>query len=475
MPSEFLSVLEAASVLAVSEQHVRTLLRNKSLVGDRIGRSWIIPVDALDAYRNGSSCQTILRDQVITRDRESNYVALSFFSGALGLDLGLERAGIDVLLASEIDPATRETIAANRPGIALIGDIREYNDESIRLAAGLEVSDEIDLIVGGPPCQAFSTAGRRLGFHDERGNVFLKYIELIGKLKPKYAVIENVRGLMSAPWTHIPHELRGDQQGAISSEEQPGGALRYIIDLLQNFGYSVSFNLYNAANYGAPQIRERIIIICSRDGSRVPYLTPTHSNDCKFNMPTWRTFHDVTKDMPTNQVNHVNFPEKRLRFYKLLGPGQNWRNLPKELQQEAMGQSYFSGGGKTGFYRRLAWHEPAPTLVTHPAMPATDLAHPLENRPLSVQEYKRLQDFPDNWVVCGSIINQYRQLGNAVPVPLGEAIGKAILQHMKGEIVNEIPGFPYSRYRGTSDKDWNLTLQKDKKTKSGLQQKMLFS
>jgi DNA (cytosine-5)-methyltransferase 1 len=110
-----------------------------------------------------------------------------------------------------------------------------------------------------------------------------------------------------------------------------------------------------------------------------------------------------------------------------------WKYLPEELQREALGKSYFSGGGKTGFLRRLAWDKPSCTLVTAPNMPATDICHPTERRPLSIEEYKRIQQFPDHWEVCGSLKDQYRQIGNAVPVGLGEAVGRAILRHMAGE------------------------------------------
>src|SRR4051812_24514779 len=108
--------------------------------------------------------------------KRKKLICLSFFSGAMGLDLGLERAGIKTVLASEIDSASCATIRTNRPDVALIGDIRDYTAEQVRLAAGLKKKHEIDLIVGGPPCQAFSTAGKRQGFEDERGNVFIKYI-----------------------------------------------------------------------------------------------------------------------------------------------------------------------------------------------------------------------------------------------------------------------------------------------------------
>ena len=119
-----------------------------------------------------------------------------------------------------------------------------------------------------------------------------------------------------------------------------------------------------------------------------------------------------------------------------------------------MGKSYYSGGGKTGFLRRLAWDKPSPTLVTHPAMPATDLAHPEENRPLSIEEYKRVQEFPDNWELAGPLIQQYKQVGNAVPKSLGLALGTLVMKLLNKEKIHVIDDFLYSRYKNTSDTTW---------------------
>jgi DNA (cytosine-5)-methyltransferase 1 len=386
--------------------------------------------------------------------RPSGFVALSFFTGAMGLDLGLEKAGISTVLASEIDDAARKTIQLNRPGLKLIGDFREHNGAEIRRLAGVKRSTDIDLVFGGPPCQAFSTAGKRKAFEDDRGNVFLRFIDLILELRPRYAVIENVRGLLSAPLLHRPHVNRGAGFGPLAMEEQEGGALAFILDRLRGAGYGVSFNLYNAANFGSPQIRERVVVVCSRDGEKLPYLVPTHSNDPRFGLKPWRTLRDALNGLPNSPCDYVGFPEKRLRFYRMLSEGQNWRNLPAEIQQEALGRSFFAGGGKTGFLRRLAWDKPSPTLVTHPAMPATDLAHPNELRPLSIQEYKRIQEFPKGWKLSGSLTDQYRQIGNAVPTSLGKAIGKLLLAHDSGTPIAVFQGFPYSRYLRTDDEAW---------------------
>lgn len=129
------------------------------------------------------------------------------------------------------------------------------------------------------------------------------------------------------------------------------------------------------------------------------------------------------------------------------------------MQKEAMGKSFYLGGGKTGFFRRLSYSKPSPTLVTNPAMPATDLAHPVEDRPLSVEEYSCIQGFPNNWIICGTILEQYKQLGNAVPIKLGKAIAKTIIDDMNN-IHYENTGFSYSRYKNTNEISWNLFMQK---------------
>ncbi len=455
--STMLSIKEASAKLNLTPQQVRNLCRDRKVHAERVGRTWVISEDALMDYCSTSTAG-VAEDQLFYGlgkvKREEKPVVLSFFSGAMGLDLGLEKAGFQTLFASEIDNACRKTIARNKPEIALVGDMREFSPVAVREIAGLEEHEEIDVVVGGPPCQAFSTAGKRMAFKDDRGNVFLSFIDMIIALSPKYAVIENVRGLLSAPLNHRPHNLRGKNDEPLCNEEIPGGALNEIITRLENAGYGVSFNLYNAANFGTPQKRERVVIICSKNGSRAPYLEPTHSEDGSFGLTRWVTFKQAVKGLETEEQEFIKFPEKRLKYYRFLKSGENWRSLPEELQKEAMGKSFYSGGGKTGFLRRLAWNKPSPTLVTHPAMPATDLAHPEEHRPLSVSEYKALQEFPSKWEIEGSLLDKYKQIGNAVPVGLGYAIGKHLLKLMNNEEIKEFNGFKYSRYNRTSDTEW---------------------
>jgi DNA (cytosine-5)-methyltransferase 1 len=447
----------AAEHLNISVQRVRTLCRQGDLSSRKIGSTWVVDQESLNTY-GLKTAHKIAEDHVAYEVDEGKPIALSFFSGAMGLDIGIERAGFDIRLACEIDKFCRQTIALNKPNTALLTDINNYSASDIREAAGLNTNDDIELIMGGPPCQAFSTAGKRKGFNDDRGNVFLKYLELALELQPKYFVIENVRGLLSCPMDHRPHEQRGEGFPDLSNDELKGGALNFIINRLENSGYGYSFNLYNSANFGTPQTRERIIIICSRDGKKPPFLQPTHAENGELGLPKWKTLKKCISRLNTH--DHLTFPEKRLKYYRMLKQGQNWKNLPIELQKDAMGKSFYSGGGKTGFFRRLAWDKPSPTLVTHPAMPATDLAHPVENRPLSIQEYKRIQEFPDNWVLAGSLIQRYKQVGNAVPVSLGYAVGNLVRNLLNNISLMPHSGFKYSRYRNTSDTDWKVNFEK---------------
>jgi DNA (cytosine-5)-methyltransferase 1 len=446
-----ISVEDAAASCGLTAQQIRSLCRDGKVLAKKIGKIWLVDSNSIEKIKSSSSVGNEANCTRKIAPAKDKPIALSFFSGAMGLDIGLEQAGIQTVLCSEIDSACRKTIKKNRPDVALIGDIRNYTAKEILDAAGVKKED-IDIVVGGPPCQAFSTAGKRLGLEDERGNVFLKYLEIIKEIRPKYAIIENVRGLLSAPLKHIPKsERNGD---ALSEEEKAGGVLKYILSVLKNAGYAVSFNLYNAANFGSPQKRERVVFICSRDGKIPPYLVPTNSEDSSFNLPKWKTLREAIGNLKCEH-KFIPFPEKRLFYYRMLKAGQNWKALPLELQKKALGGAFNSGGGKSGFLRRLAWDEPSPTLVTHPAMPATDLAHPVENRPLSVQEYKKIQEFPDNWQIEGSLLEQYKQIGNAVPISLAKAIGKMVVALLNKQPIQTIKGFKYSRYKGTSNLDWN--------------------
>lgn len=392
---------------------------------------------------------------------------ISFFSGALGLDLGLKAAGLKCLAVNEIDPVICRTIRTNLQQLETPVPVRLYDCDVRELSAGRLQSDlnigegELFAIVGGPPCQAFSTAGRRLGLNDERGNVFLHFVDLITRLKPKYAIFENVRGLLSAPLAHRPHDRRGPGFPPLNKEEKPGGALLHILKILEAAHYATTFTLYNTANFGVPQVRERLIFFASRDGRQVPFLSPTHDQEERNGLPRWQTLRDAIAPLKNGPCNAGKFPEERLKYYQMLKAGQNWRNLPAEVQKEAMGASWYAGGGRTGFYRRLAWDKPSPTLVTRPTMPATDLCHPTKLRPLSVEEYAAIQTFPPEHVFEGRLDDQYRQIGNAVPCRFGEAIGRHIVAFDEGKLATPEQSAKLSRYDRTDHEAWRQSVTVD--------------
>jgi len=254
-------VNEVARSLKVTPQYIRKLIGEDKLKATRIGSQWAVAPSGIDLYlRNYDVC--IEPDDHPRRSSEvPAIVALSFFSGAMGLDIGMAKGGIKAVLACEFNKYCRMTININDPDIALIGDINSYAPEEILHMANLPNDQKVDVIFGGPPCQAFSTAGTRRALNDERGNVFLRYIDIVKAIKPTYVVIENVRGLLSAPYPY----------GEVT-EPIKGGALCVIMDRLADAGYSISFELYNAANFGAPQIRERVVMIGKLGSNKVSYF-----------------------------------------------------------------------------------------------------------------------------------------------------------------------------------------------------------
>ena len=457
---QYLSVEDLSIKLNCTPQYTRKLIRDGKIPAEQVGKTWVISPNVLTDNETIFKLSKDIPDQVRKDSTVPDIVALSFFSGAMGLDYGIEKAGIHPLLTSEIEPNARKTILLNRPNIGLIGDINNYSASEIKKFANISENQEIDLVIGGPPCQAFSTAGQRKSFQDKRGNVFLTFIDRILELRPKFAVIENVRGILSAPFESEEMEKRFGFAPK-TPEEKKGGALLYILKKLEDGGYTVTFNLYNAANYGAPQKRERVVFFCSRDGQKIPYLPPTNDEFGNFGLPKWRTVREVISDLNETEQKAMTFPEKRLKYFSLLKAGQYWKDLPQELHYEAMGEKLKLGGGKTGFFRRVGWDSPSPTLVTDPTMPATDLCHPDKDRPLSIQEYARIQEFPDDWKFFGEIKDVYRQIGNAVPISLGCAIGKQIVKLVKNQPLDFPPvDFPFSRYTYTDDVSIKKLMEK---------------
>lgn len=352
--------------------------------------------------------------------------AISLFSGALGLDLGLEAAGFEVRVAVECDPVAVETIRRNRPNVPVIQKrIEEVSTAEILAAARLE-RGEAALISGGPACQAFSTAGQRGSVADPRGRLFEEFLRIVVEAQPRFFLMENVKGLLSAAITHRPLALRGPGSPTLLPEEQLGSAFLLIAQEMRQSGYAVIFDVLNAADFGVAQTRERLIFIGSRDGEAVRMPGPTHDRlGVQYRKP-WVTLREALSGLDDPEPLYTPFPDSRMRFVRLIPHGGNWRDLPQDSQREALGGAYASWGGRAGFYRRLSWDRPAPALTTHPSSKATMLCHPTLDRPLSVREYARIQQFPDDWVFAGSTAKQYLQIGNAVPIGLATAVGCSI-------------------------------------------------
>ena len=360
-----------------------------------------------------------------------NRSIISLFSGAMGLDLGLENAGgkLKTAVALEINSIAVKTIRLNRPNLPVINQsIENISTNQILKDAGLKVGEAF-LVAGGPCCQSFSTAGKRESLGDEkRGGLFRHFTRVVREARPRFFLMENVKGILSAAIRHRSLNKRGPGWPALSPDEEFGSALRVIRAELAELNYHVLFGLFNCADYGVPQKRHRVIFIGSRDGEPIYLPQPTHTeatNNCK---TPWITLRDVIGEMNDTQSEYVNFTEDRISLLKHLKAGQNWTDLPKRLQRKALGGAYDSWGGRVGFCRRLNWNEPAPTLTTAPDGRATMLCHPNKLRPLTIGEYSTIQQFPSEWKFASSTRQKYIQIGNAVPIGLGRAIGKMLLE-----------------------------------------------
>lgn len=314
--------------------------------------------------------------------------SLSLFSGAGGLDLGLDIAGIKAKAYVDKDKNCRSTIFKNYQNAIVHDDV--FNKDVFKYK-------NIDIVVGGPPCQSFSTIGNRKFLDDSRGQAMLGFVEVVKIIKPQIFLMENVQGIVSAK-----------------------GVLEHLIYLFSKMGYIIDWKILNASDFEVPQIRKRFVMVGSKNKKieLANLQTSTKTIILK----------DVIKDLENKPGECAVFSKSMLEFMKKIPEGGNWKNLNSEDQDRAMGKANRQSGGLTAFYRRLDYNKQSPTLLTSATQRATTLCHPVKNRPLSIMEYKRIQCFPDNWIVDGSPIDKYRQLGNAVPVLMGKAIGKLIME-----------------------------------------------
>lgn len=356
---------------------------------------------------------------------------ISLFSGAMGLDLGLEKAGFTVAVAVECNKYALETIRRNRPDLPVIDRrIEDVTTAEILEAAGLKAGDPV-VVAGGPSCQVFSTAGQRGSLGDPRGTMFEHFVRVVRETQPRFFIMENVRGLLSAAVKHRPLNQRGPGYPSLEPDEELGSAFRVVSGKLQDLGYYTVFDVLNAADYGVPQRRQRLVIIGSKTGENICMPEPTHSENGDHGLPAWRTLSDALEGLEEADPEFYRFCPAKEKYLKKVPAGGNWRDLPAKLREKALGKAYVSWGGRSGFFRRLAWDKPSPALTTRPDSKATSLCHPTELRPLTVREYARIQQFPDHWKFCGMVRKKYEQVGNAVPLGLGEAIGNAIRKAMR--------------------------------------------
>ncbi|MEG1474712.1 MAG: DNA (cytosine-5-)-methyltransferase [Longicatena sp.] len=325
-----------------------------------------------------------------------DYNSIELFAGAGGLALGLEEAGFHEQALIEIDKNASNTLRKNRPNWNVIEeDIVKVARNGIKnyIPKGIE----IDFVSGGYPCQSFSYAGHKLGLEDVRGTMFYYFSQIIADLNPKVFLAENVKGLT----TH-----------------DHGQTLQTMIDIYEDLGYSVTTNIIKAVDYNVAQKRERVIIVGIRNDIDISYVPPK-PYDFK---PVLK---DVLKDVPSSWGS--KYPDKKRKVLEMVPPGGYWRDLPEKVAKEYMGNSYYSGGGRTGMARRISWDEPCLTLTCSPAQKQTERCHPDETRPFSVREYARIQSFPDTWEFMGAMGTQYKQIGNAVPVEMAKAVGLSII------------------------------------------------
>jgi len=331
------------------------------------------------------------------------YNVVELFAGAGGLALGLEKAGFVTKATVELDKWACKTLKTNRPNWNVIeGDITKISQEGIKKY--LKDDEEIDLLSGGYPCQSFSYAGNRQGMEDVRGTLFYDFAKILEELKPKMFFAENVKGLVS---------------------HDGGKTLQTMIKVFENVGYVVQYKVLNAVDYGVAQKRQRIIIIGTRKDIREKI-----NEEFEFPTPHTKklTLKDVLQDVPPSPCATYN--EKKKEVLKYVKAGGCWRDLPDDVARDYMKSTYFMGGGRTGIARRLSWDEAGLTVLCTPSQKQTERCHPDELRPFSVRENARIQSFPDSWVFEGSISQQYKQIGNAVPVNLAKEVGLAIIRYL---------------------------------------------
>jgi len=399
---EFLTLQEAADLIGKSKETLRRWDREGKLSAVRE------PISRYRLYKK-TDIESVFQDFLNTPNEtvsnfeapERDYTVLELFAGAGGLAIGLEKAGLKCVALNEIDKWACQTLRKNRPNWKVYeGDIKNHDFS--------HYYNQIDVVTGGFPCQAFSYAGKKLGLADARGTLFYEFARVVQQVNPPICIGENVRGLL----TH-----------------EKGKTLQGMISILDEIGYNVvPVQVLKAINYNVPQKRERLILVGVRKDIPLDYNYP---------LPNKRIFNliDALKkgelfetDVPGSKG--AKYPQSKIDVLQRVPQKGYWRDLPLDIQKQFMGGSFYLGGGKTGIARRIGWDEPCLTLTCSPAQKQTERCHPEETRPFTVREYARIQTFPDEWEFCGSLAQQYKQIGNAVPCNLAKEVGFSIISFL---------------------------------------------
>nr|WP_221407029.1 DNA (cytosine-5-)-methyltransferase [Epilithonimonas hominis] len=401
--SDYLTISETAKLLNKSTKTLRRWDEEGKLSAVRE------PMSNYRVYRKDdvqALFSEFIQDEIIETvsnfaEPLNEYKVLELFAGAGGLAVGMEKAGLKCVALNEIDKHACETLRTNRPNWNVYeGDIKNFSFFSYH--------NQVDVVTGGFPCQAFSYAGKRLGFEDARGTLFYEFARVVKEVNPPICIGENVKGLLS---------------------HDNGKTLQGMISILDEIGYNVvPVEVLKAINYKVPQKRERLILVGIRKDIDVKYEYPKPYKKI-YNLKDALKKGDLF-DTNVPKSDGVKYPESKKNVLDLVPPKGYWRDLPLEIQKDFMGASFYLGGGKTGMARRIGWDEPCLTLTCSPAQKQTERCHPDETRPFTVREYARIQTFPDNWHFSGPISQQYKQIGNAVPVNLGREIGYSIIKFL---------------------------------------------
>jgi DNA (cytosine-5)-methyltransferase 1 len=399
---DYYSLSEASDILGKSKETLRRWDRDGKLeaVREPISNYRVYKKEQLSIFSNFLSNE--LED---TTDNSVtpyiDYNVLELFAGAGGLALGLEKAGLKCVALNEIDKWACQTLRENRPNWNILeGDVKSFDFTKYR--------NKVEIVTGGFPCQSFSYAGKRLGFQDARGTLFYEFARVVKEVNPPICIGENVKGLLS---------------------HDKGKTIEGMISILDEIGYKVApIKILKAINYKVPQKRERLILVGIRKDIDIEFNYPKPHNQIYTLSDALKKGVLYNSNVPKSKGSE--YPQHKKDVLDLVPPKGYWRDLPLDIQKDYMGKSFYLGGGKTGMARRIGWDEPSLTLTCSPAQKQTERCHPDETRPFTVREYARIQTFPDNWKFVGSISQQYKQIGNAVPCNLGQEVGYSIVKFL---------------------------------------------